>query len=179
MVKVIDPAVIQVDWYLDGKLVGKDRGGAFNLLTHVSLPGRYSVRAHAFDRVINHAFSDKDGGMPDSLDWVRNTDSDLQQEVTWTVDLTTTAVLKDRRRNGLSFGAVTATSVEFASRNAGDYVVDLMSPQGRKIKTLGSGYSALDHVRIRWDGRPYLNQLLLIRLSQNGQTAWHQWMETR
>ncbi len=95
------------------------------------------------------------------------------------MDISTTAVLKDRRINGLSFGSVTASSVEFTSGNAGNYVVDLMSPQGRKIKTLGSGYSAMNRVRIRWDGEPHFNRLLWIRLSQNGHTAWHKWIGTR
>lgn len=178
-VKVIDPSVIQVDWYLDGKLVGQDRGETFNILAHVSSPGRYSVRAHAFDRVINHAFSDRNGGMPDSLDWVRNENKDLQQEVTWTLDITTTAVLEERKKTGLSFGAVTASSIEFGLRNAGNYVVDLVSPQGRILKPLASGFSSLDKVLIRWDGDRYPNQLLWIRLSHNGQTAWHKWIGAR
>lgn len=48
-VSVVDPVVVKVDWYLDNRLVAKDGGGAFVSARHISRPGEYTVRAHAYD----------------------------------------------------------------------------------------------------------------------------------
>lgn len=109
-VKVIDANVLQVDWYVDGKLAARDGGESFPPLPHIVSPGRHTVRALVFDRVLNHAFSDRNGGKPDSLDWVRNDNRDLQQEVAWTLEFTTSAVAAKRRARGPGYGPVARSS---------------------------------------------------------------------
>src|SRR4029077_2358901 len=61
----IDPGVIGVDWYVDNQLAAADYGESFKLADFGFGTGTHTVRAHAYDRVVNHAF---DGGM---LDLVR------------------------------------------------------------------------------------------------------------
>ncbi len=66
--QVIDPAVIQVDWTVDGTLF-PDAGEVFSLEDHGFGFGTYRVTARAYD----------------PTDWVRGDRSDLEQSVSWTV----------------------------------------------------------------------------------------------
>jgi hypothetical protein len=84
-VKPIDSEVIKVDWYVNGKLV-KENGGDTIMLNRIGTnPGTYLVRAHAYDEVVKHAFSDNNN--PHPLDLVRRDLHKLQQEITWTVKI--------------------------------------------------------------------------------------------
>jgi hypothetical protein len=67
-VTVIDPAVIRVDWTVNGQLFANS-GQAFGFAEHGFGNGTYSVTARAYD----------------PTDWVRGDRSDLQQSVTWNV----------------------------------------------------------------------------------------------
>lgn len=131
-VKPVDPAVIQVDWYVDGRLARKDGGASFLPAAHVTALGPHTVKAHAFDRVLNHAFSDKDGGAPDSLDWVRNEASDLQQEVTWSVDITQTSGIA--RGAGPARTARDRTRTVFPHRRGGSGETETFDAGGRKLE---------------------------------------------
>jgi len=66
-VDVIDPDVVLVDWYVDDSLVAESYGGVFQLADFGFTTGTFTVRAHAYDGVLPHAF---DGDM---LDLVRIT----------------------------------------------------------------------------------------------------------
>jgi hypothetical protein len=112
--KTVDPEVIQVDWYVDGKLIAKDGGGEFR--PPIPTLGRHTVRAHAFDRVINHAFSDRNGGKPDSLDWVRDFNDDMQQDASWTVDVTKTLSIAGRNAGRHPRRSARAYDLERAGR---------------------------------------------------------------
>jgi Ca2+-binding RTX toxin-like protein len=67
-VDVIDPAVISVDWTVDGQTF-VNAGETFSLADHGFDDGSYDVTARAYD----------------PTDWVRGDRSDLEQTVTWTV----------------------------------------------------------------------------------------------
>jgi len=66
--KVIDPAVIDVDWTVNGQLY-VNAGEVFSFADHGFGNGSYKVTARAYD----------------PTDWVRGDRSDLEESVTWTV----------------------------------------------------------------------------------------------
>jgi len=68
-VDVIDPAVIRVDWTVNGQTF-VDVGETFSFGAYGLGPGEYTVTARAYD----------------PTDWVRGDRSQLEQTVTWTVD---------------------------------------------------------------------------------------------
>jgi hypothetical protein len=95
-VQVVDPAVIQVDWYVDDELVVSDAGSEFDLQDFNFPSGSYTVRSLAYDRVINHV---GDGSL---LDLVRKDLHKLQQSIEWTVDFTAAnAMPGDYNSNGV------------------------------------------------------------------------------
>ena len=67
-VDVIDPAVIRVDWTVNGQTF-VDAGETFSFAAYGLGSGEYSVTARAYD----------------PTDWVRGDRSELEQTVTWTV----------------------------------------------------------------------------------------------
>jgi hypothetical protein len=79
-VDAVDPSVIWVDWYVNNQLVAANHGESFDLADFDYGAGTYTVRAHAFDEVVTHAF---DGTL---LDLVRLNLGALQQDVAWTVN---------------------------------------------------------------------------------------------
>ena len=68
-VDAIDPAVIHVDWTVNGQTF-VDAGEIFTFAAYGFGPGEYTVTARAYD----------------PTDWVRGDRSELEQTVTWTVD---------------------------------------------------------------------------------------------
>ncbi|MCF8223890.1 MAG: M64 family metallopeptidase [Bacteroidales bacterium] len=81
--KVVDPAVLLVDWYINGKLVKEDGGQTFIPGDYIEVPGSYIIKAHVYDEVVKHAFSDNDD--PHPLDLVRTDLDKLQQDLEWMV----------------------------------------------------------------------------------------------
>lgn len=72
-VDTVDPAVLDVDWYVEGSLVAPDGGESFSLQGHGYGVGTYSVEARAYD----------------STGWVRLDPAGLtSQSVRWSVTLT-------------------------------------------------------------------------------------------
>jgi hypothetical protein len=85
-VKVIDPNVLHVDWYVNGTLK-KANGGTSLLKSDIAAAtGTYTVKAHVYDECIRHAYSPNK--TPDSLDLVRKDTSKMFQDVQWRVQLT-------------------------------------------------------------------------------------------
>lgn len=85
-VRPIDSNVIRTDWYVDGKLVAADGGTSLPLKMIGTRRGTYTVKAHSYDEVIRHSFSDNSN--PHPLDLVRRDLHKLQQETTWKVNIT-------------------------------------------------------------------------------------------
>jgi hypothetical protein len=71
-VDVIDPAVIGVEWLIDGVVVAGAAGETFIPEDWLAEPGVYTVTARAFD----------------ATDWVRLDRGPLEESVSWTVDMT-------------------------------------------------------------------------------------------
>lgn len=70
-VDVVDPAVIKLDWYVDEQLKAKDGGRALNVAA-LSLPaGAHMIRARAYDETT----------------WVRGDRKELEQSVSWTIQV--------------------------------------------------------------------------------------------
>ena len=76
-VDTVDPAVIEVSWFLDGVLLEQE-GELIDLTSLPLAPGDYQLEAVAYDGILNHSFSGS------SLDWWRLPDSSaLRQSVNW------------------------------------------------------------------------------------------------
>ena len=84
-VKVIDPEVLLVDWYVDDRLALENGGSSVSVDDIITEPGKYTVRAHVYDAVVKHAFSSNDN--PDPLDLVRKDLDKLQEWVQWKIVL--------------------------------------------------------------------------------------------
>jgi IgA Peptidase M64 len=69
-IDVIDPAVINVNWFVNGNLVGGATDETFRLSDFGFGPGSYEVTARAFDN---------------NPDWVRINPEQLEQSITWNV----------------------------------------------------------------------------------------------
>jgi IgA Peptidase M64 len=78
-VDTIDPAVIAVEWSLNGTSLG-NLGENLNLAGIQLAPGNYQVLARAYDQILDHRFSG------DTLDWYRLTNTaPLQQQIQWQI----------------------------------------------------------------------------------------------
>lgn len=84
-IKVVDPEVLLVDWYVNGELVIEDGGQEIMVSDLVSEPGEYIIKAHVYDEVIKHTFSDNQN--PHPLDLVRKDLDKLQTCVSWRISL--------------------------------------------------------------------------------------------
>ncbi len=84
-VEVVDPEVIHVDWYVNGKMVLENGGPSVKTSALVTKPGEYTIKAHVYDEVVKHAFSDNEN--PHPLDLVRKDLDKLQQYVEWKIIL--------------------------------------------------------------------------------------------
>ena len=70
-VKVIDPAVIRVDWSVDGKVVAASGGASFDVAAKGLAKGSHTISAHAYD----------------DTPWVKGDRAELEQSVTWTINV--------------------------------------------------------------------------------------------
>lgn len=87
-VNVVDPAVINVDWSVDGEVVAENGGTTFD--TSVLDPGSHSVEARAYDNATEDLVRQRSGECPDSVRgyychgtaWPNS-----EQVATWTVEV--------------------------------------------------------------------------------------------
>jgi hypothetical protein len=68
-VKVIDPAVIRVDWSVDGKVVAASGGATFDVASKGLAKGSHAISARAYD----------------DTPWVKGDRTALEQTVTWNI----------------------------------------------------------------------------------------------
>jgi IgA Peptidase M64 len=68
-VRLVDPAVLKVDWSVDGTLVRENGGECFDAAQIA--PGQHTVTAHVYD----------------DTPWVRSNRAELEQTVSWTVNM--------------------------------------------------------------------------------------------
>jgi hypothetical protein len=89
-VLVVDPAVINVDWYVDGALVAENAGTSFDLAASGLASGTYTVSATAYDNATEDLVRYRDGECSQGVTgrychspgWLNSTES-----VEWTVTL--------------------------------------------------------------------------------------------
>jgi hypothetical protein len=81
-VDVVDPDVIQLQWFVDDVLVAGASDESFRPRAFGYGPGTFEVRARAYDEVFDHSFSG------DLLDLMRSDFDDLEQSVTWSLTIT-------------------------------------------------------------------------------------------
>jgi hypothetical protein len=79
-VDVVDPNVIDVDWFLDGNLLSVT-GESIKVGELGLAPGSYTLTARAYDNLLDHAFG---GG---ALDWWRLGPEAVSQSVSWNVSI--------------------------------------------------------------------------------------------
>ncbi len=94
-VQPIDTTVINTTWYVDGVFVPGATSTTFDPAAFGFGVGTYQVRAHSYDSVLDHAF---DGGL---LDLVRTQFDLLQEDITWTFNLTTPLFAGDYNHDGI------------------------------------------------------------------------------
>jgi len=130
-VKLVDPAVNFVDWYIDGELVKKNGGENFYPHWYITTAGTYSIKAHIYDEVVEH--SDSDNQNPHPLDLVRTKLDALQQEITWTIEWDASSDIEKMLSGNYSpleiiQGARGGMEIKF--RGKGDYHIKLISLNG-------------------------------------------------
>jgi hypothetical protein len=94
-VQPIDTNVIETAWYVDNVLVPGATSTTFDPADFGFGAGTYQVRAHSYDRVLDHAF---DGGL---LDLVRTQFDLLEEDITWTFKLTASSLTGDYYQDGV------------------------------------------------------------------------------
>ncbi|MBN1388959.1 MAG: hypothetical protein JW965_10965 [Bacteroidales bacterium] len=82
-VKVIDPEVLHVDWYVNDSLILENGGPSLSSGDIITEPGEYTVKAHVYDEAVKHAFSGNDD--PHPLDLVRRDLDKLQRWFEWKI----------------------------------------------------------------------------------------------
>ncbi len=147
-VKVIDPEVLKVDWYMDGELLQENGGEVLYLQKFGATAGSHVVKAYVYDEIILYANSDNNN--PDSLDWVRKGLEKLQQEIIWEVELENDIIAAQNiphqqlfSLRALEQGAVEIWNASALETNVELFVISgkslgswLLSPRERKIVNL-------------------------------------------
>jgi hypothetical protein len=83
---VIDPAVISVDWSVDGKVVAQSGGPVYDVAAANLPPGPHTIVARAYDNAGEDLVRYRSGTCPDMQHcWRRDAWKNSQQSVTWTV----------------------------------------------------------------------------------------------
>ncbi|HTV20163.1 MAG TPA: M64 family metallopeptidase [Polyangiaceae bacterium] len=89
-VRVVDPAVIDIDWEIDGEIVAAKAGGQLNLAAAALAPGQHTIVAHTYDNATEDLVLQRDGTCPNSVTgnychataWLNSS-----QNVEWTVTI--------------------------------------------------------------------------------------------
>jgi hypothetical protein len=81
-VTVIDPAVINVDWSIDGKVVAANGGARFDLSAQQLAAGMHTISARAYDNAGTELVRYTTGTQFGRMNWARS-----QQTVSWTVSV--------------------------------------------------------------------------------------------
>lgn len=86
-IEVIDPAVVLVQWLIDGQIIAAQTQETLDLSEVVSAlgPGEHTLTARAYDAILDHNFSDNNN--PDPLDLVRRDLDQLEQSVSFNIDI--------------------------------------------------------------------------------------------
>ncbi len=86
-VNVIDPAVISVDWSVDGELVAKNGGAVYNIAASQLPVGSHTVTAKAYDNAGEELVRYRTGKCSGEPCWARDSWANSDETVTWTVSV--------------------------------------------------------------------------------------------
>jgi hypothetical protein len=89
-VRVVDPAVIDIDWEIDGNVVATKAGGKLDLAVAALAPGSHTIVARAYDNATEDLVRQRSGECPDTVTgrychataWLNST-----QTVEWTLTI--------------------------------------------------------------------------------------------
>ena len=81
-VNVIDPAVINVDWSVDGAVKLANGGTTFNVASQGLASGSHTIAARAYDNATKDLVLQVPGTVYGRMNWTRSV-----QTVTWTVTI--------------------------------------------------------------------------------------------
>ncbi len=81
-VDVIDPSLIDVDWFIDGNLLTTANGEMLSIGALGLAVGDYTLTARAYDRLLDHSRTGS------ALDWWRLSPDALSQSVSWRLAIT-------------------------------------------------------------------------------------------
>jgi hypothetical protein len=79
-VNVVDPAVLNVDWSVDGMVVLPNGGTTFDVAAAGLMPGSHTIEARAYDNAGEDLVRYRSGGDYGRMNWARS-----EQTATWTV----------------------------------------------------------------------------------------------
>ncbi len=133
-VEVIDPAVLKVDWYVDGVLKKADRGTVLKKAEIAAVAGVYTVRAHVYDEVIRHAFSPNK--TPDSLDMVRKDTVKMVQDVQWKVTLGSVTVAYNARSRTTPSTRIRNNTLMYTLEDPADVSLTLLRANGSVLRRI-------------------------------------------
>ena len=89
-VRVIDPAVIDVDWSVDGAVVAEKGGEVFDVAAQSLASGTHTISAKAYDNAGDDLVRNRSGKCPAAVTGgycMRSAWNRSQQTVTWTVTI--------------------------------------------------------------------------------------------
>jgi hypothetical protein len=86
-VNVIDPAVISVDWSVDGAVVARNMGPTFNVAASNLTPGMHTVTARAYDNAGEDLVRQVPGTSFYRQFWGSGAMGHSDKTVTWTVTI--------------------------------------------------------------------------------------------
>ncbi|MBN2035244.1 MAG: hypothetical protein JW768_00745 [Chitinispirillaceae bacterium] len=176
-VQVIDPAVLKVDWYVDGVLKKPNGGTSIRRSEITTTPGTFTVKAHVYDECIRHMFSDNKN--PDTLDLVRKdtlaiiqdtrtrrTDTiRMVEDAQWTVQVTNVGVFQTTMEKPVFNLSVRHSTVLFTLMQPGTVSFDLIGVDGRVMKrTSVQGVSGRNSIDLRSRGGPVSNGIYFLKM---------------
>ena len=133
-VQVIDPNVLKVDWYVDDVLKKPDGGTSISRSEISSVPGTFKVKAHVYDEVIRHMYSDNKN--PDTLDLVRKDTTKLVQDVEWTVNISNVDVFRTTLEKDVFSLSMQKNTVVYSLNRPGEVTFELFGLDGSLVNRM-------------------------------------------
>jgi len=133
-VRVIDPAVLKVDWYVGTTLKKANGGTSIKKSEIATVPGTYTVRAHVYDEVLRHANSNN--ASPDTLDLVRKDTTRMYQDVQWNVRIVTVAVSFNEIQKEVFRADVYKNVIVYGLEHPGAVAIDVYRIDGSLFKKM-------------------------------------------
>ncbi|MBN1127479.1 MAG: hypothetical protein JXA71_00730 [Chitinispirillaceae bacterium] len=167
-VKVIDPAVLKVDWYVDNVLKKPNGGTSIRKNEITSVPGTFTVKAHVYDEIIRHARGDNK--TPDTLDMFRGDTARLVQDLQWTVNITNVALFQTTLEKPVFSLSVDNNTVVYSLKRPGEVTFDLIGVNGAVLnRSAVRGHEGRNSIRL-WNGNNVSAGMYFLKMTTAGVT---------